>query len=140
MGTIMAAWKDDGKTGALLCWVWADEQQGEGVTVCECVCVCARVHVCVHTQTQSWLSRNTSWKQVLQEGGPLEIPRVGSCLTLRNKLSEETHVLTTQEALLGRGAQAESRRVREPRRTALPHGSQFYGDGVSFRVVSGQSF
>ena len=34
----------------------------------------------------------------------------------------------------------ESRRVREPRRTAQPCGSQFYGDGIHFRVVSGQSF
>ena len=47
---------------------------------------------------------------------------MGSCLTLRNELSKETHVLTKQETLLGRGAQAESSRVREPRRTALPHG------------------
>ena len=28
---------------------------------------------------------------------------MGSCLTLRNELSEETHVLTEQETLLGRG-------------------------------------
>ena len=36
----------------------------------------------------------------------------------------------------------ESRRVSEARRTALPHGSvsDFYGDGISFPVVSGQSF
>ena len=46
---------------------------------------------------------------------------MGSCLTLRNELSEETH---KQEILLGRGAQAESSRVRESRRTALPHGMQ----------------
>ena len=50
--------------------------------------------------------------------------RVGSCLTLGNELSEEMHMLAKQETLLGRGAQAESRRVREPWRTALPHGSQ----------------
>ena len=49
---------------------------------------------------------------------------VGSCLTLGNELSEETHVLTAQETLLGRGARAESSRVREPRRTSLPRGSQ----------------
>ena len=49
---------------------------------------------------------------------------MGSCLTLRDELSEETHVLTKQETLLGRGAQAESSRVRKPRTTALPHGSQ----------------
>ena len=51
-------------------------------------------------------------------------PRVGACLTLRNELSEETHVLTKQETLLGRGAGVESSRIGEPRRTALPCGSQ----------------
>ena len=37
---------------------------------------------------------------------------------------------------------AECSRVREPGRTALPCGSQswVYGDGISFQVVSGQSF
>ena len=34
-------------------------------------------------------------------------------------MSEETHVLTKQEILLGKGTRAESRMVREPRRTAL---------------------
>ena len=63
---------------------------------------------------------------MLQKGGPLQGPRVGSCLTLRNELSEETHALTKQEILLGRGAQVESSRVREPRRTALLHGSKFW--------------
>ena len=61
-----------------------------------------------------------------------------SCLTLRNELSAETHMLTKRETFLGRGAQVESRRVREPRRTALPPGSQpwFYGDGVHCQVDS----
>ena len=45
-----------------------------------------------------------------------------SCLTLGNELSEETHVLTKQEILLGKGSWVESRRVREPRRAALPRG------------------
>ena len=49
--------------------------------------------------------------------------KLGSCLTLRNELSEETHVLTKQEILLGKGTRVE-RRVKETRRTALPHGSQ----------------
>ena len=49
---------------------------------------------------------------------------MGSCLTLGNELSEETYVLTKQETFLGRGTQVESRRVRGPRRTALPRGSQ----------------
>ena len=61
---------------------------------------------------------------------------------LRNELSEETQKLTKQEIFLGRGAWEESRRVREPRRTALPRGLSvgFYGDGISFCVASGQSF
>ena len=33
-------------------------------------------------------------------------------------------MLTKQEILLGKGSLVESRRVREPRRTALPRGSQ----------------
>ena len=51
-------------------------------------------------------------------------------------------MLTKQETLLGKGTWVESNRVREPRRTALPCGSQsrVYGDGISFRVVFGQSF
>ena len=69
---------------------------------------------------------------------PFQGPKLGSCLTLGNELSKETHVLTKQEILLGKGARVESSRVREPRRTALPRG--FYGDGISFRVVFDQSF
>ena len=59
-----------------------------------------------------------------QKGDPFQSPRAGSCLTLRNELSKETHVLTKQETLLGMGAQAENSGVREPRRTAVPRGSQ----------------
>ena len=51
---------------------------------------------------------------MLQKGGSIQGPRAGSCLTLRNELSEETHALTKQEILLGRGAQVESSRVTEP--------------------------
>ena len=79
---------------------------------------------------------------MLQERGTLPGSKLGSCLTSRNELSEETHVLTKQEILLGKGTRVESRRVREPRRTALSHGLQswFYGDGISFWVVFSQSF
>ena len=59
-----------------------------------------------------------------RKGYPFQGPKLGSCLTLRNELSEETHVLTKQEILFGKGTQVESSRVREPRRTALPRGSQ----------------
>ena len=67
---------------------------------------------------------------------------MGSCLTLGIELSEETHVLTKQEILLGKGAQAESSRVRDPGEL-LCHVARslgFSGDGISFRVVFRQSF
>ena len=59
-----------------------------------------------------------------RKGDPFQGPKLGSCLTVGNELSEETHVLTEQEILLGKGTQVESSRVREPRRTALSHGLQ----------------
>ena len=55
---------------------------------------------------------------------PFQGLKLGSCLTLGNELSEETHMLTKQEILLGKGTHMESSRVREPRRTALLHGPQ----------------
>ena len=38
-----------------------------------------------------------------RKGDPFQGPKLGACLTLGNKLSEETHVLTKQEILLGKG-------------------------------------
>ena len=78
----------------------------------------------------------------MQEGGPLPEPEMGSCLTLGNELSEETHVLTKQEILLGKGTRVESSRVREPRRTALQEACSLgiYGNGISFWVVFSQPF
>ena len=77
-----------------------------------------------------------------RKADPFQGPKLGSCLTVRNELSEETLVLTKQEILLGKGTRVESSRVREPRRTALPMARSlgFYGDGISFSVVFGQSF
>ena len=60
----------------------------------------------------------TSWARAwgcCRKGDPFQGRRVRSCLTLGNELSEETHVLTKQETLLGRGARAENRRVGNPR-------------------------
>ena len=58
-----------------------------------------------------------------RKGDPFQGLRVGCCLTLGNELSEETHVLTKQETLLGKDTRAETRRIREPSRT-LSRGSQ----------------
>ena len=51
---------------------------------------------------------------------PFQGPKLGSYLTFGNELSEETHVLTKQETLLGKGTQVESSRVREPRTALFP--------------------
>ena len=55
-------------------------------------------------------------------GYPFQGLKLGSCLTLGNELSKDTHVLTKQEILLGKGTRVESSRVRETGRIALPHG------------------
>ena len=79
---------------------------------------------------------------VAGRGNPFQGPKLGSCVTLGNELSEETHVWTKQEILLEKSARAENSAIREPRRTALPCGLQswVYGDGISFRVVFKQPF
>lgn len=53
---------------------------------------------------------------------------MGSCLIFQSESSEEANVLTKQVTLLERGAwgqsgRGESSRVKETKRTALPHGS-----------------
>ena len=52
-----------------------------------------------------------------RKADPFQGPKLGSCLTLGNELSKETHVLTKREILLGKGPRVESSRAREPRRT-----------------------
>ena len=59
-----------------------------------------------------------------RKGYPFQGLKVGSCLTLRNELSEKTHLLTKQKTLLERDTRTESSGLREPRRTALSHGLQ----------------
>ena len=66
----------------------------------------------------------TEGQECWRKGEDFQGLRLGSCLTLGNELSKETHVLTKQEAFLGRGAWEESSKLREPRRTSLPCGSQ----------------
>ena len=59
-----------------------------------------------------------------RKGDPFQGLKLGSCLKLRNELSEETHAVTKQEILLGKGTQVESSRVGEPRKRVLSHGLQ----------------
>ena len=103
-----------------------------------------KIHLqCGRPRFNSWVGK-TPWRRTWQptpvslpgessetdepvccrKGDPFQGLKVGSCLTLRNELSKETHLLTKQEILLGRGAQAESSRVKETRRSTLPCGLQ----------------
>ena len=50
-------------------------------------------------------------------------------------------MLTKQEILLGKGTRVESSRVRNPELfCCVARSLGFHGDGISFRVVFGQSF
>ena len=77
-----------------------------------------------------------------RKGDPFQGLRVGSCLTLGNELSEETHMLTKQETLLGRhaGQRAGGYRNLGGLLCHVACSLGFYGDGIIFRVVSGQAF
>ena len=84
---------------------------------------------------------SSSW-YCCRKADPFQGPKLGSCLTLGNELSKETHVLAKQEILLGKGTRVESSSVREVRRTALPCGSQsqFLWWWISFQVAFSQPF
>ena len=90
------------------------------------------------------LITNTQTSDLLcgRKGDPFQGLKLGSCLTARNELSEETHVLTKQEILLGKvpGLRAVGKRNPGALLCHVPRSFGFYGNGVSFQVVSGQSF
>ena len=69
-----------------------------------------------------------------RKADPFQGPKLGSCLTLRNELSEETHVLTKQEILLGKGTGVESSRVRKPRRTGFIHNNTQFSHDSSLQL------
>ena len=72
-------------------------------------------------------SMGFSRQDCCRKADPFQGLKLGSCLTLGNELSEEIHVLKKQVILLGKGTRVES-------------SLGFYGDGISFWVVFGQSF
>jgi len=84
------------------------------------ICFCVLAYLPLPSPAPVWI-----WK-CCRKGNPFQGPKLGPCLTLGNELSEETHALTKQEILLGKGTWVESSRVREPRRTALLCGISFW--------------
>ena len=71
-----------------------------------------------------------------RKGDPFRGLRVDSCPTLGNELR---HVPTKPETSLERGTQVENRRVKETRELLchVTRSLEFYGNGVSFQIVSG---
>ena len=79
---------------------------------------------------------------MLQEGGPLPVPETRLLLTLRNELSEETRVLTKKRLYWERAPGWRAVGEGNPGELLchMARSLRFYGDGISFRVVFGQSF
>ena len=82
------------------------------------------------------------FRNCCRKGDPFQGPKPDFCLTLGNELSEETHVLTKQEILLGKGTRVETVGQGNPGELLCQVACSlgFYGDGISFRVVLSQSF
>ena len=62
-------------------------------------------------------------QQTCRKGALSMAPREGSCLTFRKELSKETLADKARD-FIGKGHPGREQQGREPRRTALPHGSQ----------------
>ena len=78
---------------------------------------------------------------MLQEGGPLPGPERGLLSNTQKWIIWGDTNADKARDFIGKGALVASSRIKEPRRTSLLCGSLgFYDDGVSFQVVSGQSF
>ena len=79
-----------------------------------------------------------------RNGDPFQGPKLGSCLTLGNELSKETHVLTKQEILLEKGTGGREQQGKGNQEncsaTWLARSLGFCGNGIRFWVVFGQSF
>ena len=71
---------------------------------------------------------------------PLPGPETGLLSNSRKCIVQGDTCADKARDFIGKGHPVESSRVREPRRTFLSQGLQFYGDGISFWVVLSQSF
>ena len=88
--------------------------------------------------------KHIGWSLCCRKRDPFQDPKLGSCLTLGNELSEETHVLTKQEILLGKHRHGEQE-GKGTHSTALSHNLQMgllsglslasHSDSESFLVV-----
>ena len=85
--------------------------------------------------------RRIDVSKVLQEGDPFQGPSLGSWLTLRNELAQESHCRQSKKDFYWEGAPGRGAAGRGTSGDRLCHEARslrFFGNGVSFRVVSGQ--
>ena len=76
-----------------------------------------------------------------RNGDPFQGPKLGSCLTLGNELSEETRADKARE-FTGKGHPSGEQQGKgnQENSSATWLTLGFYGDGISFWVVFSQSF
>lgn len=78
------------------------------------------------------------YSTVVGRGDPYRA-QSGLCLAIKKQVSAETHVLTKQKILLGKGAQVDSKEGKGNPGELLCHVAfnlGFYDDGISFLVIS----
>ena len=86
--------------------------------------------------TEGW------WPNSVAGGDPFQGSKVGSCLTLRKELSEETRADKARD-FIGKGhpgGEQSGKGTQENLLCCVARSLGFYGDGISFRVVFDQSF
>ena len=123
-----------------ICWVWGLDK---GVTLTLLAASPITVSPTVQPRRCQGLGLICdAGRKCCRKGDPFQGLKLGSCLTLRKGLSEETHVLTKQELLLGRALGWRAGGEGNPGELLcrVAHSLGFYGDGINFQVVFGQSF
>lgn len=93
-------------------------------------CILVYQHLCIMSKTSFGLGAGIQHR-CCREGQP---ERGGSCVTFRNELSEEAHILTKQETLLGRASwvEVQGKGNWEELLCHVACNLGFYSDGISF--------
>ena len=103
------------------------------VCVCVCVCVChskQKFRSTEEYQEEDKLGEHSGSRTsealvaVWQEGGPLPEPETGLLSNTRKRIVRGDACADKARDFFGKGHLGREQEVREPRRTALPHGSQ----------------
>ena len=96
------------------------------------------MHACIISEGQESCTLN--WMFFGRKGDPFKDLGVGSCLTLRRELSKETYVLTRDFIAKGHLGREQKGKETGGLLCYMAHSLRFYGEEISFQLVSGQSF